>query len=160
MTSEDFAARVTAMTGTLYRVCSTVLSREADREDAVQEAVCRAWEKRDSLKNPGFFQTWMIRILLNACYDTLRSQKRVVYMDRLPEPETGPEEIPEEAIALRKAVSSLEESLRLPVVLYYAEGFPVEQIARALGLTRGAVKQRLYRARALLKEQLTEEDFT
>lgn len=158
MTNEDFAARVTAMTDTLYRVCCTLLSVEADREDAVQEAICRAWEKRDSLKNARFFQTWMVRILLNTCYDVLRARKRVVYMDELPEPEAKADDIPEETIVLRKAVSALDERLRLPVVLHYTEGFSLEEIAQMLGISRGAVKQRLYRARALLKEQLTEEE--
>ena len=157
MTKEDFTAQVTAMTGTLYRVSCTLLDREADREDAVQEAICRAWARRDSLKNPRYFQTWLIRILINACYDALRAQKQVVYMDELPE-QPAPEESREQSMDLARAVASLERSLRLPVILYYAEGFSVEEIAGMLGLSRSAAKMRLHRARALLRQQLLEED--
>ncbi len=157
MTKEDFTVRVTAMTGTLYRVSCTLLDREADREDAVQEAICRAWARRDSLRDPRFFQTWLIRILINACYDVLRAQKRVVYMDELPE-QPAPEESREQSMDLARAVESLERNLRLPVILYYAEGFSVEEIAGMLGLSMSAAKMRLHRARALLREQLLEED--
>ncbi len=157
VTSDDFAVRATAMTGTLYRVSCTLLDREADREDAVQEAICRAWERRSSLRDPRFFQTWLTRILINACYDVLRDGKRVVYMDELPEtpaPDTGPEQ----SMDLARAVGNLERSLRLPVILYYAEGFSVEEIAGMLGLSVSAAKMRLHRARALLRQRLSEED--
>ena len=157
MTSDDFTVRATAMTGTLYRVSCTLLDREADREDAVQEAICRAWERRNSLKNPRYFQTWLIRILINACYDVLRDRKRVVYMDELPE-QPAPEESREQSMDLARAVASLERNLRLPVILYYAEGFSVEEIAGMLGLSRSAAKMRLHRARALLRQRLLEED--
>ena len=145
------------MTDTLYRVSCTVLDREADREDAVQEALCRAWEKRDTLKKPRYFQTWLVRILLNACYDILRRDSRVTPAEEVPLPEVPAPET-EGAMDLRDAVDSLDQALRLPMVLYYAEGFAVEEIARMLGITRGAVKTRLYRARAILRERLTEED--
>ena len=145
------------MTGTLYRVSCTLLDREADREDAVQEAVCRAWERRDSLKDPRFFQTWLIRILINGCYDILRSRKRVVYMDELPD-QAASETGREETMDLARAVASLDDSLRLPVNLYYGEGFSVEETAGMLGLGVSAVKMRLHRARALLRKRLSEED--
>ncbi len=157
MTHDEFAVRVTAMTGTLYRVSCTVLDREADREDAVQEAICRAWERQSSLKDPRFFQTWLTRILINAAYDILRSRKRVIYMDELPD-QAAPDADREEAMDLARAVASLDDSLRLPVILYYAEGFSVEEIAEMLGLSRSAAKMRLHRARALLRERLSEED--
>lgn len=78
-------------------------------------------------------------------------------MDELPE-QPAPEESREQSMDLARAVASLERSLRLPVILYYAEGFSVEEIAGMLGLSRSAAKMRLHRARALLRQQLLEED--
>lgn len=158
MTGEDFSARVTAMTGTLYRVSCTILDREADREDAVQQALCRAWEKRATLKDPRFFQTWLTRILINACYDVLRGGSRVVYLDELPERPDMPDGMDAETLALRLAVDALADDERLPVTLYYAEGFSVEEIAQMLGISKSAAKMRLHRARARLREMLSEED--
>ena len=50
MTKEEFGRRVAGMMGTLYRVCYAQFCRQCDREDAVQEALRRAWEKRDTLR--------------------------------------------------------------------------------------------------------------
>ena len=59
MTGDTFEASVTDMMQTLYRVTCSQLFVEADREDAVQEALRRAWEKKDSLINDSFFRTFL-----------------------------------------------------------------------------------------------------
>ncbi|MBR6666799.1 MAG: hypothetical protein IKL25_00310 [Clostridia bacterium] len=65
MTNEDFAARVIAMQGTLYRVTCALLRDHADREDAVQSAIEKAWRKRSSLREEARLQQWIVRILIN-----------------------------------------------------------------------------------------------
>ena len=145
------------MTGTLYRVSCTLLSRQEDREDAVQAAICRAWERIDTLKKPLYFQTWLIRILINECYGLLRQGSRVVCMAELPEqPAQEPDR--ERSLDLTGAVASLDEKLRLPVVLYYAEGYSIREIAQLLEASESAIKMRLLRARDILRERLNEED--
>ena len=57
---------------------------------------------------------------------------------------------------LYKAVSSLKEELRLPVILYYIEELSIREIAQILGITEGAVQKRLARARGKLKRDLQE----
>ena len=145
------------MTGTLYRVSCALLDRQEDREDAVQEAICRAWERIGTLKKPQYFRTWLVRILINECCGLLRQRSRVVCVDQLPE---GPTQEPdrERTMDLVGAVSSLEETLRLPIVLHYAEGYSVREIAQLLGASESAVKMRLLRARDILRERLNEED--
>ena len=78
MTSEAFAKAVTEMVQTLYRVSCSQLSVGADREDAVQETLRKAWEKRASLKDERYLHTWVIRILLNVCHDIRRERKRMI----------------------------------------------------------------------------------
>ena len=51
MDKDDFAARVTTMQQSLYRVAASYLRGEADRLDAVCEAIARAWEKRGALRD-------------------------------------------------------------------------------------------------------------
>ena len=75
MTNEAFTEAVIRMTPTLYRIARGQLLIEADQQDAVQEAIRRSWEKRNSLKNERYLQTWVIRILLNVCHDTQRYGK-------------------------------------------------------------------------------------
>ena len=85
MTGETFERSVTDMVQTLYRVTCSQLSIEADREDAIQETLRRAWEKRGSLRNESYFRTWIIRILLNVCHDIRREKKRMIPTEEFPE---------------------------------------------------------------------------
>ena len=153
MDSREFAQRVEAMQGALYRVAYGLLLNRADCADAVQEALLRAWEKRGSLRETAYFETWLTRILINECYGMLRRRRAALPLDGLPEPAAPPDADP----ALHDAIARLDRKLRLPVVLHYMEGYGVDDIARMLRVPSGTIKTRLARARALLRLQLTDE---
>ena len=59
---------------------------------------------------------------------------------------------------LYKALNSLKEELRLPVILYYIEDFNIKEIAQVLEISEGAVQKRLARARGKLKRDLQESE--
>lgn len=99
-------------------------------------------------------QSWMIRILINECYNLMRKRRRLVELDSLPEPEAPPGADP----ALHDAIAHLDDKLRLPVVLHYMEGYRVDEIAKMLRLPSGTVKSRLMRARARLKDMLDDQE--
>lgn len=153
MTSEAFQERIKEMTGALYRVCYAILKDERDREDAVQECLFKAFRKRNSLRDERFFKTWVIRILINECKTILHDKKRTVQLDVLPEREAPPEASP----ALHEALLSLDEKLRMPVILHYIEGYPIADIAKILRLPQGTIKTRMRAARRNLKDALSEE---
>ena len=69
----------------MYRIAISMLQNEEDAADAIQETVLRCWEKIGQLKNDDYFQTWLTRILINQCKDILRSRKRLVFTDEIPE---------------------------------------------------------------------------
>jgi len=154
MTADEFARRVEALKPVMYRVCRAQLAGAHDREDAAQEAILRAWEKRDGLKQPEFFETWFIRILINACHDIQRRNRRVVTMDAPPEREPRPENRD-----LYLALMALQEKQRMCVLLHYIEGYGVREVAQMLGVGESAVKVRLMRGRNKLRELLSEEVF-
>ena len=154
MTAEEFARRVESLKPVIYRVCRAQLQETHDREDAVQEAVLRAWEKRDGLRELKFFETWFMRILINACHDIQRRNRRLVTMDTPPEQESRTE-----SHDLVLAVTALEEKQRMCVLLHYIEGYSVREVAGMLGIGESAVKARLMRGRKKLKELLSEEVF-
>ncbi len=157
MTSDEFVRRAEALRPTLYRVCRTQLPCTADREDAVQEAVLRAWQKRGALREPRYFNTWFIRILINVCHDIQRQRRRVVPTEAPPE---SPDSADDPRLAeLRAAMDALEEKQRLCVLLHHIEGYSVREVSRILGIGESAVKLRLLRGRRKLKEMLSEEVF-
>ena len=156
MTGDTFEASVTDMMQTLYRVTCSQLSVEADREDAVQEALRRAWEKKDSLINESFFRTWIIRILLNVCHDIQREKQHMIPAASVPEPPPGPEA---PSVDLKECLLRLEERERIPILLYYLEGYDIREIASILRIPQGTVKSRLNRGRRQLQSICREDVF-
>ena len=139
----------------MYRVASALLRTDADRQDAMQQALQRAWEKRHSLRDTSKFDGWLMRILINECRNIQRGQHRLVPMDQLPDSPT-----PAPDLDLQDAVERLPDKQRLCVVLHYLEGLPIQEIAAMLRLPQSTVRGRLMQARKALKLQLTagEED--
>lgn len=154
MDRDEFTQRILDMRPTLYRVSYGLLAAESDREDAVQSAILKAWQRRGTLRNDDAFQSWAVRILINECYNILRAGKRLYPMDELPERPAPPQS----DSMLHDALMALPDKLRLPVVLHYMEGYRVDELARMLRLPQGTVKSRLRKARLQLKTILAEED--
>ena len=94
-----------------------------------------------------------MRILVNECYTLLRQRKKVIPMEELP---TRTVDVPGDS-PLQAAVRALPETLRTPLLLKYMEGMTEKEVAEALRLPLSSVKNRLFRARKLLKQELNEE---
>jgi RNA polymerase sigma factor, sigma-70 family len=155
MTKEDFTVQILDMKKTLYHIACGILRSEADREDAVQECILKAWEKRDSLKNDAAFRAWVTRILVNECYDICRRSGKVIVLDELPE-STAPEDT--EGRELRELIMEMDEIYRMPIIMFYIEGFSIREISRILRIPEGTVKSRLFAGRAKLRSVLGEEE--
>ena len=157
MNDNEYMRRVRAIEGRLYRVAQAILWREADCLDAVQEAVFRGWLKKDRLSDPERLETWLVRILVNECKDALRRRRR----DPVAlEADVGREDRLCEDLQLRLALRQLPEKYRLPLVLHHLEGYPLEDVARALGITRSLAMSRLHQARKALRKLLDGGDET
>lgn len=156
MDKAEFTARVMAAETSLYRVAKGILLSDADCEDAVQEAILRAWEKRNTLRQPEYFKTWLIRILVNECSRLARKRPDTLDIEAcgdLAAPETGNVDL-----ELRESLLRLPRRLRTAVVLYYLEGYSVRETARLTHVPPGTVKSRLSQARSLLRAQLSDTE--
>lgn len=154
MEKERFTQVLLDMTDTLYRVSATQLRQQADREDAVQECLRRAWEKRHRLREERYVQTWVIRILLNECHRIQRRMART-----LPAEEVSAVAHDGGQTGLKEALMQLDEKYRTPILLHYIEGYSVAETADMLHMPQGTVKTRLSRGRTALKAILNEEVF-
>ena len=154
MKNEEFTRAILGMTDTLYRVAATQLRQRADREDAVQEALRRAWEKRHTLREERYLQTWVIRILLNECHAIQRKAARLLPGEEIPAVQPQREET-----GLKEALLQLEERYRTPILLHYMEGYTVKEVAGILRGPQSTVKTWLARGRKALAAQLKEEVF-
>lgn len=154
MTNEEFAKIVTDTAAVMYRVSKSILKNDEDCEDAVQEAITKAFLKLWSLKNESFAKTWLIRIVINECYSILRKKKNSFYNEEITLEEADSSDYSE----LYKALNELPADYRVTVVLYYIEGYSVKETAQILKVTEGTVKSRLSRGRKKLRGFL-EEDY-
>ena len=154
MHKQEFTRRVLAVESRLYRISCGMLKNPQDRMDAVQEAVTKAWANVDRLRREEYFETWLTRILINECHNIQNARKNIVPLDSLSE--QGAYEGNNKP--LRDAILALDMQLRLPVLLYYMEGYKLREIAQILRIPEGTVKTRLTRAKKKLKSLLEEEE--
>ena len=148
-----FTAEIEACSDMMYRVAWSILRNDADVQDALQDAVLRAWEKRDRLREESLFRTWITRILINACYDAQRKRRRMVPVENLPDQAQPDAPDPELAMALE----AIPEKLRLPLVLCYSEGMSYEEAADVLRIPASTLRGRLRRGRDALRKELSAE---
>lgn len=155
MNKGEFTRRVLAVEGRLYRISCGMLDSHPDRLDAVQEAVLKAWANLSRLREEKYFETWLTRILINECHNIQHARsKSGVPLENAPEPVAPPGANRE----LREAISELSMELRLPILLYYMEGYKLREVAQILGVPEGTVKTRLLRAKKRLRTMLEEEE--
>ncbi len=163
MDKETFAGLVIDSTDSLYRVSKSILKNDADCEDAVSEAIVKAFGNLASLKKDKHAKTWLTRILINECFHIRKQRKKVTLLseedawvlERREENSGNLLEV-ERYSELNHFIGKLKENQRLAVILYYYEGYSVKEIASIMEVTQGTVKSRLGRARKILKQYLEE----
>lgn len=156
MTKENLGRLILESERQMYLTAKTILHNDQDCGDAIQEAIVKAFQKIDTLRQEKYAKTWLMRILINECYSLLRRESRYVSMEEMKELSLGEAEEKRDYSDLYSAVNSLKEELRIPVILYYGEDFSIREIAQILEITEGAVQKRLFRARMQLRDRLTQ----
>lgn len=158
MTRDEFAQKVLELEDVLFHISYGILQNEADCEDAVQEAILKAYAGKEKLKNLQYFKTWLVRIVLNECYSLLRKRRRELPINEALTETTKMADIhiKEEYLELYESLKQLTEKDRICVQLRYLEGYSVKEIAQIFRIPEGTVKSRLNRARKQLKSNLIE----
>lgn len=153
MEKDAFAAKVLMNEQMLYRISKSILFYDSDCEDAVQEAIFKAWSKISQLREEKYFATWLVRILINECYRINRGKRRdTEYEDYMQSGTAEENNTPE----LYEAMMKLPEKIRITVELYYIEGYSVAETGRILEIPSGTVKSRLSEGRKKLRTFLEE----
>ena len=158
MTKEQLGTLILSTERQLYSTAKTILYNDQDCSDAIQETIVKAFSKINTLRNDKYAKTWLIRILINECYTLLRKSSKLVSLEEMSEMTEIEADKKTDYSDLYRAVISLKEELRVPVILYYIEDFNIKEIAQILEITEGAVQKRLARARGKLKSNLQESE--
>jgi RNA polymerase sigma-70 factor (ECF subfamily) len=154
---DAFEALATSAADRLYAVARLILRSTDLAEDAVQEALVRAWQQLPSLRDPDRFDAWLYRLVVNACADQGRqvrrwsNQVRALPMDQSIGDETG--SIADRDL-LERAFTRLKPEQRAVVVLHHHSGFSATEIARILGIPEGTARSRLHYATEAMRAAL------
>lgn len=149
MNVHEFSQKIRASTPKLWRVSWLILRNSADCDDALQEALLRAWRSLPSLKNEEYFETWITRILIRESSRILRRRGRRAEIEATVLPTAQ-----ERDESLRDALTALPDTERIAVGLHYMEGYRQREIAALLGVPETAVKWRLRSGRKHLRQIL------
>lgn len=156
-TDEVFAALTRRHIDIAYRLAWAILADSGDADDATQDAFAIAWRKRHTLRDPGRFDAWFGRILVNVCRERLRrrARSRVRPLEEAPEPAVGDDS---QAAAMRDAVRMalrrLDADHRIVVVLRFWADLTVDEIAERVDVPAGTVKSRLHYALRSIRPRL------
>jgi len=140
-----------------YRLAGLILGDAREAEDAVSEAIERAWERGEQLRDPTGFQAWFDRILVNECRDRLRRRSKIRFIELAASAgatSVDPFRHVLEQDELLRVVAALPDEERLPIVLRYWADLSLRTIAERLSWPLGTVKSRLHRALGRLREAL------
>jgi RNA polymerase sigma-70 factor (ECF subfamily) len=156
----------------IYFMLLSILKNEADAEDAAQETAIKVYRNLHLFRGDSQFRTWVLSIARNEGLGRLRKteSRGEESLDALTDEQSGDftpavltswKEVPADALErkelsglLRKAIEGLPEIYRNVILLRDIEEMDVRETAAALGVSEGAVKVRLHRARALLQRDL------
>ena len=159
---QAFAELVARYKKLVYGVVFNMVSDKQEVNDVAQEVFLRIYKSLNQYNPEYKFSTWSVRIATNLCLDILRKKK----INCVPIEEFAgvPGEIntPEaEYIKMerkqyvRHAVAGLEDKYRIPIVLFHQNGLSYDEISKVLNEPMSIVKNRIYRARLILKEKLS-----
>lgn len=155
---DAFASLAAPRMDRMYATATLMLRDRARAEDAVQDALVRAWRDLPTLREHGRLDAWLWRLLVNACRDeSRRGRRHETNQQLLPEHDapvsSGTDELADRD-AIGQALRSLTLDHRAVVVHHYYLGLSLPEVAQALGIPVGTVKSRLHHARLALRDAI------
>jgi RNA polymerase sigma-70 factor (ECF subfamily) len=166
---DAFNRLVLAYQDRVYSLAYRIMGDSAAAADSAQEAFINAWRRLETYRG-GAFQSWLLRITANTCYDALRYSKRrpATGLDDLPGADTddGPALVaadltPEQSLqqrelaqAIQQCINALQPDQRLVLVMCDVQEMSYQEVVETAGVNLGTVKSRLSRARAAVRQCL------
>ena len=144
----------------LYKTAFTYVKNKEDALDVFHETVYKAYISIDKLKEPEFFNTWLVRILINCSLDLLKKNKKnqLAYEEEIKYTKESNADM-ESEIDLHNAIDKLEDKYKTIVILKYFQGMTLKEISEVLECPLSTVKTNLYKALKQLKIQIEEVDY-
>jgi RNA polymerase sigma-70 factor (ECF subfamily) len=147
----------------VFSLCARMVADRTRAEELTQDVFVRAWEKLHLFRGESSFATWLHRLTVNVVLNERKTDGRRRNRFEEEDEETGMDGFagvvgmplpPGDLLDLEEAILRLPPGARRVFTLHDVEGYKHEEIAEMLGVTTGATKAQLHRARHLLRERL------
>ena len=168
---EAFGMLISRHAPSILRMTTRMLGPAGDAEDVAQETFIAAYKSLARFQFGAKFSTWLYRIAMNKCHDSLRGRRPDtlsldaagdesdvawdVASENTPQVEWGRVEL---AAALQESIHALPPLYRESFVLKHVEGLGYDEMSTILGVHRDTLKMRVYKARTLLCRSLAHLD--
>jgi RNA polymerase sigma-70 factor (ECF subfamily) len=148
----------------VFTLCARMVNDRANAEELTQDVFVRAWEKLHLFRGESSFGTWLHRLTVNVVLNARKTEGRQRSRFEENDEDAGGMDVhagvvgsplaPGDLLDLEEAITRLPPGARRVFVLHDVEGYKHEEIAEMLGVTSGATKAQLHRARLLLRERM------
>lgn len=138
----------------LLKIALSYLRNEGEALEALQEVTFRAYQSINKVKEPEYFSTWLIRIMLNYCHDQQKKKKRVAYTNV----DKNMAEIVDysNGLVIEEALQKIDSDCREVIILKYYHDLRIKDIAEILEKPESTIKTWLYKGLGALRQQLDE----
>jgi RNA polymerase sigma-70 factor (ECF subfamily) len=156
---EAFELLIKQESDKLYKIAFLHVRNKEDALDVIQESVYKAFISIEKLKNPDFFSTWLVKILIRTAYRVLEQRKVLAFIDDDSITDLLDKEVPEyeQQVDLSYAVSKLKNNYQTVIILFYYNDLSIRDISKTLDKPEGTIKTYLRRARLELKKMIGED---
>lgn len=152
---------ISSIQNDLYRVAQARLNNHEDVNDALQQTVIYAYKNIKQLREPKYFKTWIIKILINECNKIYKQNyKKINIFNRLLSKNVEQENVfadytnIDERVDLETILNKLNYEERICIVLFYNSGYSALEIADILHSTENTIRSRIARAKVKIKNML------
>lgn len=154
MTEQQFSPLAERYMDTVFRVAYSYLRSPADADDVTQDVLLQLYKTDKAFDDDAHVKNWLIRVTVNRCKNILRAPWH--RMEDIADYENSLTFEEPQCQELFEAVMALDRRYRVPVLLYYYEGYRQKEIAGLMDIPEETVRTRLARAREKLKHILSE----
>ena len=143
----------------IYRTAFAYVKEEETALDIVQEVVCKAYKSIENLREPKFFNTWIMRIAINVATDFYNKKSKVVCMEKeeLLSKIDAKYDDNDERLFLMESLDKLDEKYKKIIVLKYFDDLTFKDIAEILEMPENTVKTNLYKGLSILRNDMKKE---
>ena len=159
---EAFTEIILSIRNELYKIAKTRIINENDIDDIIQETMIEAYKSIKKLRDLKKLKMWVIKILINKCNKFYKKKtKKDISLEETNInniiARNNNEDI-ENDMNFYSLIRNLKYDERIVILLYYMEGYSVEEISEMIKMNKNTVKTNLYRARQKIKNEIEEKE--